>query len=385
MLGDLFSLFDEFENGADTAQEGKSLDDYEYSGRNDFDFHTNEWVPLDTPCSLDTACSLIQLSHVSKQPPTTTPVLQQPVSSRKRPNARKRPIISSNATDTVDAMVQFVRDSQKGADIPGAEYIRAVVEACLENRSKMPRKIKSKPLAKDTPLAQNKPFGQDSNLAQVTQLVQEAKVKTMAQQAKVKTLAYQAQMMASQTAPQPQPSKRPKLQAQSRSRSRSRSVAKPTQVNDAVVSIGLFWTRVPNDCDIFPTVIPPERLKQFWYRAAYTHGFHRPNRWIARPLLIEYLGDTTRLAKPFASSEDARHGMSGTLIPKPSTVSEKYPRLENGVEPPPNSLVMMKYAKVHYFMTWQPSGSCLSSTIGIACDCERFRKTPVVRPKNEPS
>ena len=73
------------------------------------------------------------------------------------------------------------------------------------------------------------------------------------------------------------------------------------------IPIGSFWQHVPTECEIEPTVIPLERMKLFWYHAAYVWGSHHSNQWIERK-------DVLKLGM------GKGHSMRGSLIPRPSTV-----------------------------------------------------------------
>jgi hypothetical protein len=134
------------------------------------------------------------------------------------------------------------------------------------------------------------------------------------------------------------------------------------------ISVGEFWKYVPKECEIEPTIIPPNRLHLFWYYAAYVWGSHHPNQWMERKEVLK-----------LGMGKD--HSMRGAFIPRPSTVLPFYVPIQDQTRDPiPNSLIMMKYGNSHYFMVWQPfHGTCTNNVY----HCPNLNNCPNLKKLND--
>ncbi len=143
------------------------------------------------------------------------------------------------------------------------------------------------------------------------------------------------------------------------------------QIIQHPIFVGQFWNHVDRDCEIFPTIIPIQYKHLYWFDIATVFGSHYPNQWLERKVVLQLVGT------------EKNHSMRGCLIPRATTISAFFPILEDvSIDPPKDSLIMMKTGNLHYFMVWQPIiyESCPGFTSG--CKCPNPQSCPIERNPN---
>jgi hypothetical protein len=129
---------------------------------------------------------------------------------------------------------------------------------------------------------------------------------------------------------------------------------------------GQFWNHVNRDCEIFPTVIPLEHRYLYWFNLAFIFGSHYPNQWLERKTVLNLVGTAKN------------HSMRGCLIPRATTISAFFPPLETAsIDPPMDSLIMMKTGNLHYFMVWNPISHDICPGFTSGCKCPNPGTCPI--------